>query len=296
MNIVNKLTSIFLLVGVTACGGGDGDKPVSIEKNQSKGGASTVELVSCLEVGCEDSNKFIIEQIYVDVINGLNSGLVASLYTEDFVHHNANISAGISGQTAYFDGLSAANPNHVATIKHIVADGDYVAVHWHYSDTPENEFSASARVDLYKLIDNKIVEQWDFLMYSTTNTASGNSVFSDLYDYADKQPNNDVAIEEENKTMIAEFYTTAFNSQNLTLIDEQIDINYIQHNPFVPNGRSGLSNYIEGGAAPKNVAIFITLAEDDMVWTFRSDAKVVDLWRVDNNKTSNKIVEHWDIF
>tara|TARA_R110000744_G_scaffold180663_4_gene299643 strand:+ start:163 stop:1029 length:867 start_codon:yes stop_codon:yes gene_type:complete len=288
MNIV-KLTSIFLLVGVTACGGGGSDSTAPIV-------VTIIDVVNCEEVACEDSHKFVIEQIYVDVINGLNSGLVPSLYTEDFIQKNTNITAGISGQTAYFDRLSTENPNHVATIKHIVADGDYVAVHWHYSDTPENEFSASAKVDLYKLIDNKIVEQWYFSMNSTTNTASGNSVFSDLYDYTDKQPNNDVAIEEENKIMIADFYTTAFNTQNLTLIEEQVDVNYIQHNPFVRNGRAGLSEYIESGFAPTNVTIFMTLAEDDMVWTFRSDARVVDLWRVDNNKTSNKIVEHWDIF
>jgi predicted SnoaL-like aldol condensation-catalyzing enzyme len=282
MNIV-KLVSIFLLIGLAACND-DNRQPI---KERS---------LSCLSVTCEANNKLVIEQIYDDIINGLNSGLVESLYAENFIQHNTNINTGISGQTAYFNKLNEENPNHIATIKHIVADGDYVAVHWHFSTTPEDEFTGTANVDLYKLSDKKIVEQWDFSMASTSNTASGNSVFSDLYDYGSNQPNNDVLVEEENKTLITDFYINAFNNQDLTLVDEQVDENYIQHNPFVPDGRDGLSGFIESGFAPKNVTILVSLAKGDIVWTFRTDANVVDLWRIDNNKVSNKIVEHWDIF
>jgi predicted SnoaL-like aldol condensation-catalyzing enzyme len=86
------------------------------------------------------------------------------------------------------------------------------------------------------------------------------------------------------------------STQNLAVIDETIDTNYIQHNSFISNCRKGLSDYVAGGSAPKNVTISITLADDNIVWTFRPDANVVDLWRVDNSKASNKIVEHWNIF
>jgi predicted SnoaL-like aldol condensation-catalyzing enzyme len=239
---------------------------------------------SCDNVGCEFVNKLVVTQIYDDVINGNNIG------TADFIFHEVIRQESID----FYSALSTSNPDHVATIKHIVADGDYVAVHWHYSDTPENEFTESAKIDLYKLIEGQIIEHQNFSMPYTANTESGNSVFSDLYDYGTTFANNDIAVEEENKTMVAEFYVNAFNNQDVTLIDELVDESYLQHNPFVPNGRSGLRGYISSGSAPSNVAIFVTLAEDDLVWTFRSDAPVVDLWRVDNN--INKIVEHWDIF
>ena len=113
MNII-KLASLVLLLGVTAC----------VEE--------------------ENDNKVVVEQIYTDVINGLNTGLVTSIYAEDFIQHNSDIEAGIAGQEEYFETMTTNNPNHVATINHIVADGDYVAVHWHYAQDVDNEFIGSA--------------------------------------------------------------------------------------------------------------------------------------------------------
>ncbi|PKI16807.1 nuclear transport factor 2 family protein [Colwellia sp. 12G3] len=267
MNIV-KLISIMLLLGLTAC------------------------------VEQEKDNKVVVEQIYNDVINGLNTGLVNSLYAEDFIQHNPAIGEGIAGQEEYFDAMITNNPNHIATIKHIVADGDYVAVHWHYGEDVDNEYVGSARVDLYKLADNLITEHWDVIMTPNMNTASGNSVFSDLYIYPENTyANTNISIEEINKVIVKDFYLDLFNNQNLDLIDELVDPNYLQHNYWVPNGSDGLYNYVSGGGT-QGLTIFLTLAEDDMVWTFSGagtyNLQTVDLWRFDNN--IKKIVEHWDVF
>ena len=267
MNII-KLVSITLLLGLTAC------------------------------VQEENANKVVVEQIYTDVINGLNTGLVTSLYAEDFIQHNSDIAAGVVGQEEYFNAMITNNPNHVATIKHIVADGDYVAVHWHYGEDVDNEFVGNARVDLYKLADSIITEHWDVVMTPNTNTQSGNSVFSDLYIYPDNTyPNENISVEEINKVIVTDFYLDLFNNKNLDLIDELVDPNYLQHNFWVPNGSEALFNFVNTRDT-SGLAIFLTLAEDDIVWTFSGagidNLQTVDLWRVDNN--IKKIVEHWDIF
>ncbi|MBA6232471.1 MULTISPECIES: nuclear transport factor 2 family protein [unclassified Colwellia] len=269
--------------GATGQAGATGEIGQRGETGQA-GATGAAGTTACDNVGCEFVNKLIVKQIYNDVINGNNIGSV------DFIFHEVVRQESID----FYSTLITSNPEHVATVKHIVADGDYVAVHWHYSNMPEDEFTGNAKIDLYKLTEGQITEHKDFSMTYTANTKSGNSVFSDLYDYETTFSNNDTAIEEANKTMVADFYVNAFNTQNVTLIDELVDENYLQHNPFVPDGRSGLRGYVSSGSAPSNIAIFVTLAEDDLVWTFRSDAQVVDLWRVDNN--INKIVEHWDVF
>ncbi|NQZ27091.1 MAG: ester cyclase [Colwellia sp.] len=267
MNII-KLVSIILLLGVTACA----------EE--------------------EKANKVVVEQIYTDVINGLNTGLVTSLYAEDFIQHNTEIVAGVAGQEEYFEAMITNNPNHVATIKHIVADGDYVAVHWHYAQDVDNEFIGSARVDLYKLSDSVITEHWDVTMTPNMNTASGNSVFSDLYIYpTNTYANTNRSVEEINKLIITDFYLDLFNNKNLDLIDELVDPSYLQHNYWVPNGSDGLYNFVSGGGTG-GLSIFLTLAEGDLIWTFSGpgtdNLQTVDLWRLDNN--IKKIVEHWDVF
>ena len=255
MNIV-KLVSSFLLLGLSACGssGDKSEKPdpapvVVVEVSP------TDNSQSCLNISCEEDNKYIIEQIYNDVINGLNTGLVTSLYAEDFIQHNLAISPGISGQEAYFIEMTTNTPNNVATIKHMVADGDYVGVHWHYGEDAEDEFDGNAWVDLYKVVDGMITEHWDVGMKPNKTTASGNSVFSDLYIYPNNtQPNNDTATEEDNKVMVTTFYLDLFNKTNLSLINELVDPNYLQHNFWVGNGSSALypSHFKMQILAPEN--------------------------------------------
>jgi predicted SnoaL-like aldol condensation-catalyzing enzyme len=272
------------MLNLSACSSDDtADTPTNNIIVQTEEPADAAET-SCDNVNCESNNKILVEQVFNDVINSNDTGPL------DFLVHETILQDSIN----FYAALTANKPDHIATIKHIVADGDYVAVHWHYSNTPENDFTESARVDLYKITDNQIIERINFSMQLSGNTASGNSVFSNLYDYGTDLPNNDVAIEEENKIMVSDFYAEAFNNLNLEVIDELVDENYIQHNPFVPNGRDGLRNFVSSFSASANISIFLTLAEDDLVWTFRSDSPVVDLWRVDNN--TNKIVEHWDVF
>ena len=298
MNIV-KLVSIMLLLGVAACGSSKKEPEEVVDDLPIiKEDSTTRNEQLCLTISCEETNKFVIEQIYNDVINGLNSGLVASLYAEDFIQHNPDITEGITGQEAYFVEMTTNNPNYIATIKHIVADGDYVAVHWHYGKNAENEFIGSARIDLYKLSESQIIEHWDVYMKPNSSTVSGNSVFSDLYVYPTNTfPNNDAAIEEENKTMLKTFYLDLFNNANLSLIDELVDPNYIQHNFWVENGSKSLKDFVKGGGTG-GLRIFLNLAETDLVWTFSGSGidnlETVDIWRVDNN--IKKIVEHWDVF
>ncbi|KGJ86851.1 ester cyclase [Colwellia psychrerythraea] len=296
MNII-KLVSVILLLGVTACGSSEKEAEIIIDE-EPKVVKEDKSAVLCSDISCEEDNKFIIKQVYADVINGLNTGLTASLYSETFIQHNASITAGVEGQEAYFVDLTTRLPNHIATIKHIIADGDYVAVHWHYSDDVENEFVGSAMVDLYKLADGMISEHWNVSMTPNVSTASGNSVFSDLYIYPENTlPNNNADIEDENNVMVTAFYLDLFNNQNLNLISELVDSSYLQHNYWVPNGSYALESFVSGGGTG-GLSIFLTLAEKDMVWTFSgsgaANLETVDLWRVDNN--INKIVEHWDVF
>ena len=303
MNIFKLGCIVFVINALSACGGSSSSKaptaPISTTPPTTTPEVIDVSINAefCTSVACEDNNKVLIEQIYNDIINGGNSGLVASTYDENFIQHNSAITAGIEGQTSFFNAMFTDNPNHVATIKHIVADGDYVAVHWHYAENPKNEYIGKANVDLYKLKDNLIVEQWDQSMIPNESTASGNSVFSDLYDYGNTQPNNDVAIEESNRSMVTNFYLDLFNNKNMDLIDELLDPKYLQHNFWVSNGSAALREFVRGGGTG-GLTIFLTLAEDDLVWTFAGskteNLSTIDLWRVDNN--TNKIVEHWDIF
>jgi predicted SnoaL-like aldol condensation-catalyzing enzyme len=192
----------------------------------------------------------------------------------------------------------------VATIKHINADGDYVVVHWQASATPADERTGQAVSDLYRVSNGQIAEHWGTFQDVPPTTASGNSMFSDLYQYPGQKPTLTEDQEEANRQMVVTAYLGLFNNHDVTLIDQYWDPNYLQHNPMVPNGTAGLRMFVQsqpdGGGGPK-LSFFETLAEDDLVYTFglmsvQGDAGTTMLFLTDIFRVaSNKIVEHWDI-
>jgi predicted SnoaL-like aldol condensation-catalyzing enzyme len=247
----------------------------------------------------------MVKRVYTEVIGQNNTGLVSELFAADYIQHDSTVPNGPAGQITLIQNLKTQIPGMVATIKHISAEGDYVLVHWHASATPSNEASGQAVADLYRVSNGKIVEHWDTFQDVPAMTASGNSMFSDLYVY--QQPKQDVTEAQEgaNKQMVVSAYKGLFNDQNLALLDQYWDPNYLQHNPWVPNGTDGLRQLIQsmpaGGA---QLDFFQTIADDDLVYTISLNTMpgsnpgdptvthmLTDIFRVVNND----IVEHWDV-
>ena len=243
----------------------------------------------------EAQNKELVGRFYTEVIGQNKTDLVSELFAADYIQHDSTVPSGPAGQITLVENLKTKIPDLVATIKHIGADGDYVAVHWHASATPDDEATGQAAVDLYRVSDGKIAEHWDAFQDVPATTASGNSMFSDLYVY--EQPKQDVteAQVEANEEMAVNAYKGLFGG-NIELLDRYWDPTYLQHNPQVPNGVEGLRGLIES-LPPGGIKLeFIqTLADDDLVYTFGLDPStnhlLTDIFRV----VDDKIVEHWDV-
>lgn len=322
-----KIHALFLstiLVSVSSCGGGnDSNEPApapipsstsssakseissvstttssaiasSLSSKSSESSSSTsVVAVTCTTQECESQNKDLVQKIYTDVMNGGKVDLISSYFDTNLTLHMPGSNNGPSGETSHLQSLKNNNPNYVATVKHIAAEGDYVAVHWHLSSKPDNEFNGKAVVDLYKLSGHKIIEHWHLSANLSDTTASGNSLFSDLYKYTGTKPVATQESEAANKQLVTTTYLGLFNDKNLDLIDQNIAPTYLQHNPYVPNGSKALRDFVSP-RTPGGLVFFATISDDDLVWTFSGDGNLalVDMFRVDNKK----IVEHYDLF
>jgi predicted SnoaL-like aldol condensation-catalyzing enzyme len=108
------------------------------------------------QAALENQNKAIVTRIYDEVFNQDNTATAYDLLSPDLVQHDPGASDGPDGQLALFDKLRANTPGVVATIKHIAADDDMVAVHWQASTTPDDEFSGQAVIDLWRLADRQV--------------------------------------------------------------------------------------------------------------------------------------------
>lgn len=242
----------------------------------------------------ESQNKELVRRFYTEVIGQNKTDLIAELFAADYIQHDSTVPSGPAGQITLVENLKTKTPGLVATIKHIGADGDYVAVHWQASATPDNEATGQAAVDLYRVSDGKIAEHWDVFQDVPATTASGNSMFSDLYVY--EQPKQDVTEgqEEANEKMVVNAYKGLFDDRNAAVVDQYWDPNYLQHNPQVPNGVDGLRGLVASLPPGIKLEFIQTLADDDLVYTISLDSSnrpFTDIFRV----VDNKIVEHWDV-
>jgi predicted SnoaL-like aldol condensation-catalyzing enzyme len=102
------------------------------------------------------------------------------LLGEHFISHNPRVAhnpATQSGRQAFADYLTGPGSAHLrhATVaaKHLLADGDMVAVHTHVA-TPQGDL---ATVDLFRVDDGKIVEHWDVVQPVPDNVLHPHGMF-----------------------------------------------------------------------------------------------------------------------
>jgi predicted SnoaL-like aldol condensation-catalyzing enzyme len=283
----------------TACSSTSGTNPDASSTTSSAARSSSAS---------EERNKALVLRLYSEAFNKDKTDVVKELVGTDYVQHDKSVPGGADGQVKQFKDLKAKIPGAVATVKRVATDGDLVAVHWHASATPADEATGEAKADLYRVGNGKLVEHWGITQTVPAKTASGNSLFSDVYRYPKGAPNLSEEQEEKNR----KFAVTAYrklSDGDVNVIDTSWDPRYYQHNPAAGNGTDVLKRFLQQntqGSDPSpssapdastpptgggGTRFGNTLADGDLVWVFSSDYVVADIFRV----VDGKIIEHWDI-
>ncbi len=79
--------------------------------------------------------------------------------THDFRHHNPDFPAGMEAIMEAMRADAKNVPNKRLDIKHVLAEGELVAIHFHVVRKPEDP--GVAVVHLYRFEGDRIAEQWD---------------------------------------------------------------------------------------------------------------------------------------
>lgn len=251
------------------------------------------------------ANKATVAAFVAGVTGSEDADAVARRVAPHIIEHDALVQPGRAGTAAWIRAMREQSPAQAITVKHMLADGDMVFVHSHVSATPANEMSGTNRWDFYRLDKGWIVEHWVVQAAAPTRSANGNSAFSDLYAYPGALPVLSPARVEMNRLLVHSLSEEVFGKRNFGLLDRLWGVNYIQHNPYVGNGRAALASVIQYIATPgSHYRVVRSMAEGDLgvVCSHNvqaggnpanefSGAAVCDMYRVSNFE----LVEHWDV-
>jgi predicted SnoaL-like aldol condensation-catalyzing enzyme len=215
-----------------------------------------------------------------------DSGPGAVINPDKFVQHNVGVADGVAG----FRTLVAQRPKrwaHVHTVR-AFRDRDRVFAHTDYG--PKVGF------DIFRFEQGRIVEHWDNLQEKPeTANPSGHSMLDGPTEAVDL---NATAA---NKALVGKFVDDILVNGRMSRLAGYFNGDrYIQHNPQIADGLSGLGNALKmmakQGRTMKYDRVHMVLGEGNFVLTVSEGnlggrfVAFYDLFRVE----SSKIAEHWD--
>lgn len=219
-----------------------------------------------------------------------DSGPVAFINPNKYIQHNLAIKDGLQG----FGEALAQLPKGSARVNtvRVFQDGDYVFAHTEY-----NFFGPKIGFDVFRFEQGQIVEHWDNLVETPSQpNPSGHTMTDGSTELKDLDKTS------ENKALVQQFVQDVLMGQAPEKLTSYFDgDNYVQHNPSIADGLSGLGAALEE-MAKNNVALVYNklhkvLGEGNFVLTI-SEGKLgaqevtyYDLFRVEHGK----IAEHWDV-
>ncbi|MDR9806881.1 nuclear transport factor 2 family protein [Rhizobium hidalgonense] len=231
------------------------------------------------------------EKQVVDLLKSIETGAaepVGVINPEKYIQHNLGAADGLKG----FGELLAALPKGSAKVNtlRVFQDGDFVFAHTEYEF-----FGPKIGFDIFRFENGKIVEHWDNLQQTAGPNPSGNTMVDGPTEA------KDLAGTDTNKKLVSTFVDDILVNGRMEKLAGYFDgDNYIQHNPAIANGLSGLGAALkamaQAGVTMKYDTVHKVLGKGNFVLTVSEGAfagkptSFYDLFRVENGK----IAEHWD--
>lgn len=234
------------------------------------------------------------ERKAVAVLESLESGDPTAIQqyvsADTYIQHNLDFP---DGRQTILDALpSLKEAGTTVDVRRVIEDGDRVAVHSAYSlfGTPMIGF------DVFRFEDGQIVEHWDNLQETVTDTVSGRGMIDGPTEITDLEQT------EANKALVRGLIEDVLMGEAPERITDYISTEgYAQHNPGVADNLEGLTAALEAMAAQGITMRYGTLhqlvGEGNFVLAMSEGefagkpTAFYDLFRVEGGK----VVEHWDV-
>ncbi|MEJ2631262.1 MAG: ester cyclase [Acidihalobacter sp.] len=124
------------------------------------------------EIPLSERNKMLVADFYAKVWNAYDVTALKDFVAEDYVQHNPHVANGRAPLEAFLGPMFENLPEGRFTVARLVAEGDLVVAHTLFQATAED--SGTAVVDIYRVVDGRLVEHWDVKEEVPETTANGN--------------------------------------------------------------------------------------------------------------------------
>ncbi len=263
--------------------------------------ALVMTMIAC-KSGKKENNKKVTNKISkmkisnkdktLAVLKSIETGdkeAIAYINPTNYKQHNLAVADGLAG----FGALLSNAPEGGFKVNTVRAfeDGDYV-----FAQTEYNFFGPKIGFDIFRFENGLIVEHWDNLIQKASVNPSSHSQTDGATTITDLDKT------EVNKALVSSFLTDVLINGRMDKLQGYFnDDNYIQHNPNIADGLSGLGQALEGMAKQGISMVFNkthkVLGQGNFVLaisegTFAGQpTSYYDLFRIENGK----IAEHWDV-
>ena len=123
-----------------------------------------------------EQNKATVVAFYDTAFNQKQPDLAVALYVGPrYTQHNPGAADGKDAFIRFVSGFSRQFPDAYVDIKRVIAEGDLVVTHSHFTLSPEDR--GSAVMDMFRLENGKVVEHWDVVQMIPENPANDNTMF-----------------------------------------------------------------------------------------------------------------------
>jgi predicted SnoaL-like aldol condensation-catalyzing enzyme len=231
------------------------------------------------------------KQKIVDLLKSIETGdsqPVSIINPNQYIQHNLAAADGLQGFGALMQQLPP-NSARVNTVR-VFQDGDYVFAHTDY-----NFFGPKIGFDVFRFEDGHVVEHWDNLQETAPANPSGHTMTDGPTE------SKDIDKTGANKMLVRQFVEDILVNGKMEKLAGYFDGDaYIQHNPQIGDGLSGLGAALEAmakqGITLKYDRVYKVLGEGNYVLTMSEGTfagrptAFYDLFRVENAR----IAEHWD--
>ena len=224
------------------------------------------------------------------LLKGIETGDAAAadvVNEAKYIQHNPQTHEGSEGLASLFARLSKTNPR--VTFVRVFEDGDYAFAHNEY------DFS-SLRVafEVFRFENGKAVEHWDNIQPMMGPNPSGRGMLDGAKEITDLDKTD------ANRDLVRKFAERVLVGRQIGLLDINVDVGLVQHNPDLADGVAAYRSYLEasesGAFLIQYHKVHRTLAEGNFVLCMSEGyrggihSSFYDLFRI----AAGKIVEHWD--